>query len=150
MRWSRGVGLALAVTLPACSETGVEAVDLVGTWDATRFEFEETTGDPVITEDLMTMNYEIAIEFEEGGTFAMTVSYLGVPASITGTWSLQDGRLILSGSDDPDQVWTLDEDPFDVTLSQSTLTIESDDLTYDFDHDGDDEPALFVAVFQKR
>jgi hypothetical protein len=146
MRWSRCAALALAVALPACGEAGVEAIDLVGIWDATKFEFEETTGDPVVTVDLMTMNYEITIEIEEGGTYQISMSFLGgEPEVETGTWVLEGGDLlIMTGTGEPVG------DEFDVTLEGTTLTVRSTELTFDFDEDGDEEPALFEAIFQKR
>jgi hypothetical protein len=146
MRWYRCAALALAVALPACSETGVEAVDLVGVWDATKFEFEATSGDPVITVDLLTMNFTVTIEINEGGTYEITTTFLGgEPEVVTGTWVLEGGDLLIlteSGETVGDE--------FDVTVSGTTLTVRSTDLTFDFDEDGTDEPALFEAIFTKR
>ena len=146
MRWSRYAALALALSLPACSEAGIEVVDLVGIWDATKFEFEETTGDPVVTVDLLTMNWSVTIEIEEGGTYQITRTFLGgEPQVESGTWVLEGGDLLImtaSGETVGDE--------FDVTLAGTILTVRSTDLTFDFDDDGTDEPALFEAIFEKR
>jgi hypothetical protein len=145
MRWSRGAALALAGALTACSETGIEETELVGIWDATKFEFEETSGDPVVTVDLMTMNYEITIEINEGGTYEISMSFLGgAPEVDTGTWSLDGDLLVLTATGEPVG------DEFEVTIAGTTLTVRSDDQTWDFDEDGTEEPALFEAIFQKR
>jgi hypothetical protein len=146
MRWSRYAALGLALTLPACSETGIEVVDLVGVWDATKFEFEETTGDPVVTVDLITMNFTVTIEINEAGTYEITTTFLGgEPQVESGTWVLEGGDLLImtaSGETVGDE--------FDVTLSGTTLTVRTSDLTFDFDDDGTEEPALFEAILEKR
>jgi hypothetical protein len=146
MRWSRYAALALAAALPACSETGIEVVDLVGVWDATKFEFEETTGDPVLTVDLLTMNYTVTIEINEAGTYEITSTFLGgEPQVESGTWVLEGGDLLIMT---PTGETVGDE--FDVTLDGTTLTVRSNDLTFDFDEDGTEEPALFEAILEKR
>jgi hypothetical protein len=146
MRWQGCAALALAFCLPACSETGVEAVDLVGVWDASKFEFEETTGDPVLTVDLITMNFTVTIEINEGGTYEITTTFLGgEPEVVTGTWVLEGGDLLIMT-----ETGATVGDEFEVTLSGTTLTVRSGDMTFDFDEDGTDEPALFEAIFEKR
>jgi hypothetical protein len=146
MRWSRYAALALALGLPACSETGIEVVDLVGVWDASKFEFEETTGDPVVTVDLITMNFTVTIEISEGGTFEIATTFLGgEPQVESGTWVLEGGDLLVMTASGETV-----GDAFDVTLEGTTLTVRSNDLTFDFDDDGTDEPALFEAILEKR
>ena len=146
MRWSRYAALALALSLPACSEAGIEVVDLVGIWDATKFEFEETTGDPVVTADLITMNTTVTVTVNENGTYQVAITFLdNEPEVETGTWTLEGGNLLILTATGE----SVGEE-FEVSLSGTTLTLRSSDLVFDFDEDGTDEPALFEGIFEKR
>jgi hypothetical protein len=84
----------------------------------------------------------VELEIRANGTFTITLNF-GFGAETTdGTWELQgDDLLILT------EEGSVVETALEVSLSDSTLTVYTDDVDFDF---GDGEiPAQLEAVFTK-
>jgi hypothetical protein len=123
--------------------TGVTGADLVGTWNATAFEFSDF-GDPVMDFDVIGMGGSVEIVINGNGAFTVTVTLPQIPPEVTsGTWVLQgDDLLIFTETGETDGMEMM------VGLSGTTLTVHSADLVFDF---GSGEiPAQLNATFVKQ
>jgi hypothetical protein len=147
MRWSRLMAVPAVLGLAACSETGVEVADLVGTWDATKFEFIDAAGgDPVRTFDVILVEGSVTIVLGADSTYEVTVTLpFASPEVETGTWVVDGSRLTLTSGGVTNEVTVLE-----VELTGTTLTVTADDLVFDIDEDGDEDPVLLEATFVKR
>jgi hypothetical protein len=142
---SRGVGMLLVVggLGLACSETNVAEADLVGTWNATAFEFSDF-GDPVTDFDVLLNGGSVTMVIRADGTFTISMAVGAFePDVIDGTWELQDGNTLVITEDGEVDGVTLE-----IELSGTTLTVYSDDIQFDF---GDGEiPAQLDATFVRQ
>jgi hypothetical protein len=134
MRWSRVWvvaplvgGLALA-----CGSDVVED-DLIGTWNATEFVFSNFE-DPVTDFDVIAMGGDLSVVIRADGTYTLTLSQpLAEPEVIEGDWVLNGDVLTLDEG--------VDAVAFEISLNGDTLTLHSEDVEFDFDDDGTDDPA---------
>jgi hypothetical protein len=147
MRWSRLMAVPAVLGLAACSETGVEVADLVGTWDATKFEFIDAAGgDPVLTFDVILVDGTVVIVFGADNTYEVTVTLpFSEPEVETGTWAVDGNELTLTSGGVTTEVTVLE-----VELTGTTLNVTAEDLEFDIDEDGTDDPVLLEATFVKR
>lgn len=144
MKWSRLLVVAplVAGLGLACGED-VAVEDLVGTWNATEFVFSDF-GDPVTDFDVLDSGGAVSIVIRANNTYTITFTFPGAePETDDGTWALDGDVLTFDAG-------TADETAFDVSLSGNTLTIHTEDITFDFDEDGDDEPAQLDATFARQ
>jgi hypothetical protein len=148
VRARTGMTAVMAFCLSAaCSEAGVEDVNLVGTWDATKFElFDAAGGDPVLSVDIVSLGGSVTIVLNSDDSYQVTFTLpFSEPEVEAGTWILEDGdRLILTPTGG------VDVTDFRVALSGTTLTVTADDLEFDIDEDGTDDAVTLEAVFSKR
>jgi hypothetical protein len=136
------IALVGALTLACSDSSGVTEENIVGTWNATEFVFSDFE-DPVTDFDVLAEGGTVEMEIRANGTFTLTINF-GFGAETTdGTWELQgDDLLILT------EEGTTDDIQFEVSLSDTTLTVYSDDVDFNF---GDGEiPAQLEAVFTKE
>jgi hypothetical protein len=136
------IALVGALTLACSDSTGVTEDALIGTWNATEFVFSDFE-DPVTDFDVLGEDGSVEMEIRANGTYTITIN-LGFGAeTLDGTWELQgDDLLILT------EEGTVEEIAFEVSLEDTTLTVYSDDIEFDFG-DGD-IPAQLNAVFTKE
>lgn len=140
----------MAMVAAGCSDTidpaDITLQDLVGTWNATKVEFTPDAGGAPF--DLIANRGSATLTLTAEGTLTGSFTFAGQSDEIDGTVSLANGRLTLTepgeGSDPPDVT------VFDVSLSGNTLTLTSDDVEFDFNFDGQDEPASVVIVGEKQ
>jgi len=138
--WS-SLALAAAVAVGCSDSTGVTNTDLVGTWAASEFVFSDFA-DPVTDFDVIGMGGGATIVIRADSTFTTTITLpFSDPLVANGTWKLQgDKTLILTEGSETTAL--------DVSLSGTTLTIHTTDLTFDF---GNGEiPAQLNAKFTKQ
>jgi hypothetical protein len=144
MRGKRWSALALVVAVGvACSDSTAPAVDeLVGTWNATEFTFSDF-GDPVMDFDVIASNGSAQIVFRADSTYTYTITLpFSEPAVASGKWTLNGGKLTIteSGASSGTEL--------QVSLTGTTLTVYTNDLTFDF---GNGEiPAQLNAKFVKQ
>jgi hypothetical protein len=136
--WWVGAAAALAV---ACSDdTGPSEDELVGTWNATKFEFVT----PGLTFDAIAFGATLRMVLRDDGTYTVTATIPGEPAETeTGTWSASEDLLTLSDASGGDM-------QFDMSLSGSTLTLTNADSEFDIDDDGDDDPVKVNLTLVKE
>lgn len=102
------VSLVLALMMacmliPACAELAAETV--VGDWYAVEMAKDGTVLNPG------AMGMEITLILNEDGTMALNMSMMGETQSQQGTWSIEDGKVILAAETDEETVaFTLQED----------------------------------------
>jgi len=134
MRWSKVwvvaplvAGLALA-----CGSDVVEE-DVIGTWNATEFVFSNFE-DPVTDFDVIAMGGDLSIVIRADGTYTLTLSMpFAEPEVIEGEWVLDGDVLTLDEG--------VDAVAFEISLDGNTLTLHTEDVEFDFDEDGTDDPA---------
>ena len=144
---SLGVALLLAVAV-GCSDsdnsTGpASPSDFVGDWLASSYVVTNIANTSQ-SEDLTALGMTLSLTFTET-TYSGTASFPGeVTETFSGTYTISGNQLTLNdtGEGTP-EIMTY-------TLSANTLTLSGDDEQYDFDDDGQDEPATFTTVLARQ
>ncbi len=138
------VGLALLVGAAlACGDddgTGPAASEITGTWQATTVEYVKV-GQPAQTKQMLEGGGTATLVLAAAGTYIFTITPAGQPADIeTGAWQLQGDIMVVTPAG---SLFSLE---FDVSLSGNTLRLTGADSEYDFDDDGNSEPAKLNLV----
>jgi hypothetical protein len=144
MKWSRMWVIAplVGALAVACGED-IVVEDLIGTWNATEFVFSNFE-DPVTDVDVIDLGGEVTIIIRADNTYTVQLELPGAePEEVDGEWVLNGDVLTFDEG-------TADETVFNISLSGTTLTIHTEDLEFDFDEDGTDEPAQLDATFVKQ
>ncbi|MCH8936230.1 MAG: lipocalin family protein [Gemmatimonadetes bacterium] len=144
---SLGVALFVAVAV-GCSDSGdstgpASPSDFVGDWLASSYVVTSVANTSQ-TQDLTALGMTLAITFTET-TYSGSASFPGeVTETFSGTYTISGNQLTLNetGEGTP-EIMTY-------TLSGNTLTLSGDDEQYDFDDDGQDEPATFTTVLARQ
>ena len=142
---SLGVALFVAVAV-GCSgdSTGVASPnDFVGDWLASSYVVTSVANTSQ-TQDLTALGMTLAITFTEP-TYSGSASFPGeVTETFSGTYTIEGNHLTLNetGEGSP-EIMTY-------TLSGNTLTLSGDDEQYDFDDDGQEDPATFTTVLARQ
>ncbi len=142
---SLGVALFVAVAV-GCSgdSTGVASPnDFVGDWIASSYVVTSVANTSQ-TQDLTAMGMTLAITFTET-TYSGTASFPGeVTETFSGTYTISGNQLTLNESGEGStRMMTY-------SLSGNTLTLSGDDEEYDFDDDGQEDPATFTMVLARQ
>ncbi|TFH64663.1 MAG: hypothetical protein E4G90_07640 [Gemmatimonadales bacterium] len=146
MSWKqRSIGVLVFAAIVGCSDsTGVEIADLTGTWNATVVEFTNPANTAVKFE-LINEGGSLSLVVAANGDYTLNVLFPGDPVEVQqGTIGIVGNVLTLSetGQGSPTD--------FVFTLSGNTLTLTTNDVEFDFDDDGTDEPASLRIVFQRQ
>ena len=144
---SLGVALFVAVAV-GCSDSGdstgpASPSDFVGDWLATSYVVTSVANTSQ-SQDLTLLEMTMSITFTET-TYSGTVSFPGeVTETFSGTYAIEGNQLTLNetGEGTPELMT--------YTLSANTLTLSGDDEQYDFDDDGQEDPATFTMVLAKQ
>ncbi len=139
----------LAAVAVGCSDStapgDVTLDDLVGTWTATSAVFTPVGGGTGV--DVVPLGMGLTITIAATGTYTLTVTVpLETPEVETGTMTVSNG-VITATPDDPL------EDPLAidiVSLEGDVLTLFFDDEEWDFDDDGQDDPATMTVVMERQ
>ena len=135
------MGLATTALSLACgggNGTGPSPETLTGTWQATKAEMV-SQANPATKVDLVALGGQVRLVLTGSKTFTLTVSMPGDPDEITtGSWSSSVDLLTLAYASG---AWQ-----FSMTLSGDPLTLSGADAEYDFNDDGQDEPAKINLV----
>lgn len=143
MRWRVLWAIPLLIGLGVSCSDDVAEADLVGTWTATQFVFSDF-GDPVTDFDLLAAGGDVEIVIRANNTYTITFDVPWADPEVDdGTWALAGSVLTFDEG-------TADETAFDVSLSGNILTIYTDDITFDFDENGTDDPAQLNARFERQ
>ena len=152
MKLLRKLAPLLAVTFVAsCSDDFVSGADstpeevvdaLVGTWNATSFVFTNKANSSE-TFDLLADGGSFSITFTATGGFSGSSTFEGATDTFSGTYIVQGTNLMLTDGQ------SNDVESFAFTVSGNTLTLVFEDVEFDFDNDGVDEPATVTLVFQR-
>jgi hypothetical protein len=143
MKRSWAIVPLLAGLAMACSETTVPVDDLIGTWNATEFVFANFE-DPVTDFDVIAMGGEVEIVIRADNTYTITFTLpFSAPDATDGTWELDGDLLTFTDEGEVDGI------ELEIELSGTTLTVHSEDVTFDFDDGAGEIPAQFDATFVK-
>lgn len=144
------VALSLIITLGiACSDDDsdngtdpdvVTVSDLVGTWTAAAWVFENPANDQEV--DMIAFGFEVNLVVETSARYTLTIIFEEQVQDIdTGTLSI-DGNVLIGESDiDDENVF------FSFTLDGDTFVVMDPSEEFDFDDDGVEEPAILRITF---
>lgn len=142
---SLGVALFVAVGV-GCSgdSTGVaSASDFVGDWLASSYVVTSVANTSQ-SQDLTVLGMTLSITFTET-TYSGIASFPGEVAEIfSGTYTIEGNQLTLN------ETGKLEADTMTYTLVGDTMTLSGLDDEYDFDDDGQEDPASWVMVLQRQ
>ena len=141
---SLGVALLVAVAVGCNDSTSPAAPsDFVGDWLATSY-FLTSVENTSLSADLIEFGMTLSITFTET-SYAGTSTFPGEAAeSFSGTYTIEGNQLTLVEVGEPGP------DTMTYTLSGNTLTMVGNDDEFDFDDDGQDDPASFTMVFARQ
>lgn len=144
MSWKRRtLGVMLVPAAVACTDP-TEVADLVGTWNATVVEFTNLANTAEKYE-LIGDGGSLTIVVEANEDYTLSILFPGEPVDV------QEGTIAVVGD-----VLTLSESgqgsPLDFIfdLSGNTLTMTTNDVDFDFDDQGGDEPASLRMVLHRQ
>ncbi len=144
---SLGIALLASVAVGCSDSAGPEGsatpADLVGQWIASAYTVT-SVADPTMSAELIALGMTLTITFTET-SYTGVVTFPGEPQEdFSGTYTIEGQSLIL------DEVGEVDLETMAYSLLGSILTLSGDDDSYDFDDDGQEEPATFVTVLDKQ
>ena len=156
--------LFVALSVPGCGGddddnggTGPDLItiaDFAGTWNATEFR-ATSLDDPQIQFELVAAGGSMTITVQPDGAFTGTVSFPDpdtgqiVTIPVSGTFTLVSQTEV--EADFALEIPPLLEDTtVEFELVGNTLTLHEDVTTFDFDFDGDIDPASFDATFVRQ
>jgi hypothetical protein len=158
------IPLLVAFALPGCGgddddDNGsgpdlITMADLAGDWDVTMY-LATSVDDPQLQFELIAAGGSMEVLVQQSGAFAGTATFpdpdLGELVTIPfgGTLSLESQSELYA--DFSVEIPPLLEDgTLAFQLTGNTLQLEQDGTTFDFDNDGDFEPATFAATLVRQ
>ncbi len=138
------LGVALLVAVGCSDSTGpASPSDFVGDWLASSYVVTNIANTSQ-SEDLIGLGMTLSITFTET-SYSGTAGFPGeATETFSGTYTIDGNQLILN------ETGELEPDTMTYALSGNTMTLSGDDEEYDFDDDGQDDPATFTMVFQRQ
>jgi hypothetical protein len=134
-----------AAALVACGggdATAPPADDFAGTWQATKVELVSAASSSVRVE-LVAAGAAFTLTLRSDHTFTLTGIIPGEsPLTLTGTWTASADVFTMSFTSGLSGQWQ-----FDYSLAGDVLTMNGANTDWDFDDDGDDDPARLNLVF---
>ncbi len=122
---------------------GTSVGQLVGTWEGTKLLFISTPSQ-TDTVDVLADGGSLALTIEDDGSYSLGIALPDeLPAVETGTLFIDGSRLILIGDSPMD-----DPAVFDFSRIADMLFLDGDG-EYDFDDDGEDDPARIEAELER-
>ena len=141
---SLGLALLVSVAVGCNDSTGpASPSEFVGDWLATSYVLTSVENTS-LSADLIDIGMGLSITFTET-TYAGTSTFPGEEdESFSGTYTIDGNELILVEVGEPGT------DTMTYTLSGNTLTMTGTDESFDFDDDGQEDPASFTMVFARQ
>ena len=144
------IPLAAVALLPACGDLSefvkpITPAEISGEWQATDFVVTNPAN-PTQSFNAIEEGFSLFLRFSIDGDFQAIIQYPDVPDAVdTGTYEIVDDFiLVLPDVPPPDTVHFAYE--FQSSKTSFSLSLVSDDWTWDFDGDGTDEPAFVFAI----
>ena len=138
----------LALATPAligCGDaTGLDPVELAGTWNAIEYRLTNPANTAQSVE-LIAAGGSLTLVIRADSTYTATIQEPGgAPDTQSGTVEIRGDTLTISESGQGSPT------PFMARRSGDTLTMTTSDEEYDFDQDGTDDPADLRMVFVRQ
>lgn len=144
-RWF--IALTSAALLGGCGDsTGpgdVTLDDLVGNWQVTKWEYTNSANTSQKV-DLASLGGTATLTVANSGAYVIAGDFGGGPITLTGTYAVSGGKLVIH------ETGTSVTQTAPFTLSGSTWTITGLDGDWDFNDDGEDDPATLIIVFTRQ
>ena len=125
--------------------TNTSIAELTGNWSANKAVFQSFATGPAFEVDIIADGGSVSLSIQSDGRFTVTVAPLGEPAEIsTGRMAFDEDLLVISFDDEPEEY-----EFFSITHNEPNLNIAGGNglVTFDFDDDGTEEPALIDFDF---
>ncbi len=135
MRASRWMLMIAGLAIAACSNDPVAPDDtsLVGTWNATEWWFTNQANATQSIE-IISLGASISVVVDDDLNYTATTATPTGPETYTGTLQIAGNIVTFTDLGDGPAVYTME-------MSGSTLILTTSDEAFDFDLDGQDEPA---------
>ncbi len=138
----------LALTTPVligCGDaTGLDPVELAGTWNAIEYRFTNPAN-TAQTVELIALGGSLSILIRADSSYTATIQEPGdVPETRRGTVEIRGDTLTISESGQGSPT------PYMARRSGDTLTMTTSDEDFDFDQDGTDDPADVRIVLVRQ
>lgn len=130
------ITLAVAVTLVACGdETGLEAVDLQGTWSASVYEYTDNSDSQNVVDIIQRDGATFTMVVDASGTVSTELDDgVGGTSSNSGTFNSTGSTLTLSGT------------AFNASRSGDRLTLTNPEDEFDFGTGSDVSATLRIVL----
>ena len=142
LRRAAAIGLVGAAALAACRDdsgpgSSITIDDLVGTWNATTVTYT-SQGNPGVRVDRIAGGGFATVTVATSGGYAFVLVPAGAEAEVTsGFMVIEGGFLLVQNISEPGVTIA-----FAMTVVSGTLGLLSDEPSYDFNGDGEEEPAV--------
>ncbi|MEM7380453.1 MAG: hypothetical protein AAF361_04555 [Bacteroidota bacterium] len=150
--------IAMGILFTSCSEdnegpecslqgTNLSVSDIAGNWDATTANFGLDVTGPVQEIDIVAEGGSVTLSIQSGGRFTLSITEPGEPSdNSSGSLCFDEDLLIVNFDEDgPDEYEFF---AIQFNSGTNTLTIEGP-TTFDFDGDGQSEPARVFLVLTR-
>ncbi len=138
--------LLLAAALGACSDsTGLDSDDIAGTWVASVWVFTNPANTSQ-TADIMALGGSFMLVLNADSTFTSTIQEPGddLPGVDTGTYEVVGSLITIaeSGQGSPTA--------FQAVRNGDSMTLTTSEEDFDWDDDGQDDPASLRLVLNRQ
>lgn len=146
-------GIALAILLLACGDgdiTNPTLGDLAGNYTASRFQFT-SKANATVRIDLIQFGGSFQVNIASNGQFSGILRTFD-PATFQTVDFTVAGIMTIQGNDKLAADFTagpFSDRTFSFALSGSALTLLDDNASFDFDRDGQNEPAELLIVLRR-
>ena len=118
--------------------------EVVGTWIASQWTFVST--DSASTVDVIAIGADLTVVLQTSGRYTLIVTYPNDPTEYeTGVLSFSGDQMTIT-SDNPNEGITV----MTWSVSGTSMTLLSTDDDFDFDDDGNSEPAIMTIVLDRQ
>ncbi len=138
------LALMTPVLIGCGDATGLDPVELAGTWSALEYRFTNPANTSQ-TVELIALGGSLSIVIRADSTYTATIQEPGdAPETRSGTVEIQGDTLTISESGQGSPT------PYMARRSGDTLTMTTSDEDFDFDQDGTDDPADVRIVLVRQ
>jgi hypothetical protein len=141
--------LLLVVVVLGCSNGGAitanaSIADLVGDWQATRFQVTNKANPAQAPELIHDLGAQFTLDIQPSGQYTAILAYQGTPITELGTLTIDQGTLVFDVT-----YPASDTNRSRLTLSGRHMTLDGD-TEFDFNNDGKPDPATAHIELDKR
>ncbi len=150
LTWFLALSLVIACGDDPQSPRAVTTEDLAGIWELTSLELRSTDEPPQVVE-LTDQGYSGTFTISPDGCYVLSLVIQGSEPGIqAGTLRVSGSQLLVASGDcEPGSDFPSDPTVLSLTYAGNTFSISGDGVVYDFDEDGERDPAIQTFTFRR-